>query len=462
MYTPKSAGEAKPFTLPLKAVREMLYGRYDTDAGRTANREWTNFMNVLGSIHVPENYWDRDPSILASLPEADPQFVGRIGTIWVSENMANLIREVFAVSMMRSIPTLPVSTFWANAEPHWVPQKLATPVRRMGLTVRWSVDRPLDDLTQLSMDFDRVIIDHAQPDMVGADVLIDYESTEAETAARLIGMLVTTQKQQVALAIGDSSSNAMFKLIGQQQRFPALVTAIIEEAVDKEATGIELGWLPTQDEMGLFDQLTAYLRTGLALRKMKLGLAVGLQAGYNPLTLALADWINLSASAVEGGVDLQWLPVDPAKVNIDIECFGTDQRTDTRIGFAAIATEFGLLAPYGNSAANGLVTFKGIDAATATVAAARKARAGGITFVAPELDADTPSLVKACSTAAVAEVGDTEQLTALAYVKGWSIVTGPSKWVDPDQAAIMLIDQFVPYAEGGRAFVDSTLNHLLE
>lgn len=479
MYIPKSAGEAKPFTIPLSAVREMLYGRY-TDIGRKAIQGWSQFMNVLGSIHVPENYYENDPHIIANLDEADPSIIGRVGTIWVSPNFADTIREVYAVSMMRSIPTLPVATFWANVEPYWVPKEVQYPTRALTTTLYWSTERPLDDLLWLTPDVHRVIVATAYPDLMGDQVLIDYADTEAEVAVSTISAVCTQQQQECALAIGDSSSGATFTaIVSSVLRINSFAQACVEECVAKGLTGVELGWQPQLlSQVAQYDQLVDALSTALTAQGLTLGLNVEGRPAvpYSGSTLDTVSWINLllygfgnpdsTLADVSEELAAMWLQMvaDPSKISLGMSCVGQDYRTGqpVPIAYSEILNQFGLATSL-TDVAGGVpplaITYNGIPQVVAKTGLARTLGLGGIAFTAPEADVqDEQSLILAGMRSALdGSIGATDTITTLAYAKGWSIVSGPCNWNNPDEVAVMLIDQTVPYADGGRAFVDMTL-----
>lgn len=479
MYTPKSAGEAKPFTLPLTAVKEMLYGRYATDQGRKSNQLWTQFMNVLGSIHVPENYWDTDPHIIANLDEADPHVIGRIGTIWLSPNFADIVREVYAVSMMRSIPTLPVSTFWANVEPNWVPKSISYPVRRLNTSMYWSISRSLDELVEIDPRISRVIISTAHPDVADGEVFIDYPTAGAEAAISQISAFCQVQEQPCMLQLGDLGSDQTFVTIcSDPDLLASLLDACLAEVTGRQLSGIELGWQPQLlAHVTLFDQLVAQLSTRLAAVGKTLGFNVeGSPAvPYSPITLDRINWINLKlwgfgnpysdiATVTEELTEFWLQVVDPIKLSMGVDCRGIDQRSGqpVSIGYRAIVDLFGLSAALvdqiGGQAPDD-VSYNGVPTIQAKTRLARQLGLAGLTFAHQEDDTyDVSSLLTAAFDAAVnGESGQDDSLTVLAYSKGWSIVTGPCNWSSTTDAAIMLIDQTVPYAEGGRAFVDQTL-----
>jgi hypothetical protein len=479
MYLPLDSKDAQPLAIPLDALRILLRGG---DCFHPIFVQWQQWLDGVERKLLPSNLFSQDTHV-APYPAKVRE--GTQGWVWVSENFADQIKQVYLESLTCSAPTLPFTPFWTSATPYWnTPDFMVR--ASLESTVYHPNDVPLSELARLSPNVSTVIVTFATPTVFNAgDATIDYVNAIAEANTLAIVAAAHANGQKVWLSVGSWGRNqdqSFVDLCASDQLMQVFSDTCVAECTRLGLVGIELSWEwpNTPDKQQKFTRLVEILSATLHAAGFKLASAA---AGADPTNshsayvITLLDRVNprlydLSAThssydEVAAVLNDVWLPKmdDPHKLHLSIPCYGWDL-TDPMAPM--IVSYRDLVGRYGESVCQqdslGAIVYNGVPTAIRKAELAVALGLGGVSFwdnpwdVSP-VDQPDLSLIESGSEVAWKGTPVSGGVRCLLHLKGWTFVTGPSNWKDTKRVAVMVYPADTPYSKG-RAFVDSTLSLL--
>ena len=431
--------------------------------------DWQQWLNNLNTVLLPETLYNRDvtvPMFPAGLAE------GVQGWVWVSENFASLIQQVYVESLARVTPTLPFTPFWQGVTPYWKTPHVQVSQLSGNQLLHTAYASNLQPASVIEVpEGCRLIVNYAEISAIGEDIELAYPSVQAEANTQALADLAPA-----LLAVGawgnanDSSFMHVTENVGRAQ---SLASACVLECLNKGLIGIDVQWnFPnTVDKAARFALLVSQLSTALHANDLLLTLtcpASDSVAAVSPAVAGMVDGIHVRAfdSVDTGGLTVAraeqyvdgWIAQTgaPAKISLIVPCFGYDWSGELAIG-VAYSDIVGQLGPAAAQVdQQGSTYYNGIPTVQAKVELASAKGLAGVTYWTANMDADSTQLSLVASGFGSRSLVDTD-VRALFTSGQWTFVTGPSTWADPNKVAAVIYPGDLPYEEGGRTFIEQAL-----